>query len=158
MRRLLSGLLLGLVVTVGLAAPVNAYTRSATIASASSSAHFVYNCHALHPTVEIDLSNVSGAKDVYVQNDMGYYLIAQNFTFDPTKVYDGLYAIGLLNATDVFLTDVGVGPYDEDSRIAESRASGFACPYWGDVDYVYPAPPAGSVPIEFAWIAKFRND
>jgi hypothetical protein len=136
--------------------PAEAYIRPATT-QPSTSAHYVYNCHST-PTIQIDLSRISGPKDVYVHNDTGYWLIAQNVTFDPTKVYDGLIDVGYIMQTSIFLTAPGVGPYDEGSRSAETVATGFACPYWGDVPYVYPSPPAGSVQITFTRIEQFSND
>jgi hypothetical protein len=146
-----AALVLGLV--AGLA-PAEAATRPPVVRP-SMTLHNTWNCGSPH--VEADFYKVSGPKDVYVQTDHGRWLIARGFVFDPTKVYDGNWSTGGNYQTEMWVTPVGAGPYSENRSPQKSTAP-FACPYWGDVPFVYPSPPAGSVPITFTYIEWYPND
>jgi hypothetical protein len=156
MRRVLVALLAALGLASALAAPVNAAT-SPPVVRPSMTLHYVYNC--TNPTVEADFKNLSGPKDVYGQGDNGIWLIAQGFTFDKTKVYDGYWHLNGVYQVDVFVTNPGAGPWG--SRIAEkSTAATSLCPtYYPAYDrhWVAPTPPVGSVPIAFDYLAWWPN-
>jgi hypothetical protein len=119
--------------------------------------HYVYNC--TNPTVEADFSKVGGIKDVYAHTDQGNWLIAEDFNFDATKVYDGYYSLPGVYQVDLFVTNANAGPYG--SRVVgKSTAATAQCPTYSpvyDAHWVEPTPPAGSLPIEFSNIEWFRN-
>jgi hypothetical protein len=137
-------------------APVSAATRTTATVRPSMTLHYVYNCHST-PTVEADFYNVSGVKDVYAQTDNGIWLVAKDFNFDTTKVYDGLYHMNGFYQVDMYVTAPGAGPYTEN-RSPEKSVPAPACTDYNDVPYVTPTPPAGSVPIEFSYIQWWPNN
>lgn len=119
--------------------------------------HYVYNC--TNPTVEADISKVSGVKDVYAHTDQGNWLIAEDFNFDATKVYDGYYSLPGVYQVDLFVTNANAGPYG--SRVVgKSTAATAQCPTYYpvyDAHWVNPTPPAGAVEIQFSNLQWFRN-
>jgi hypothetical protein len=144
MRRLL------LLVALLLAVSVSPAFAASRPPRPTVSVHYVYNC--TNPTIEVTFKNLSGVKDVYAHGDYGYDLVAEDFNFDKTKVYDGLYHLGAVYQMDVFVTAPNAGPYA--SHLAGgSTAATSQCPtYYPDYNshWVNPTPPAGSVPITLA--------
>lgn len=137
------------------AAPVNAATKPtvtrAVVVRPSMTLHYVYNC--INPTVEVDFYNVSGVKDVYVHTDQGYRLIAEDFNFVGTKVYDGYWNMPGVYQVDMFVTAPNAGPYTEARSPQKSTAATSLCPTYYpvyDAHYVNPTPPANSVRITFS--------
>lgn len=132
---------------LGLSAPAVAVTRP-PVARPSMSLHYVYNC--TNATVEAGFKNLSGPKDVYAHGDNGFYLVAEGFVFDKSKVYDGLYYVGQVQQEDLFVTAPGAGPFASHQAGASTAATAL-CPTWLPVynaHWVKPTPPAGSVSIE----------
>lgn len=116
----------------------------------SMTVHYVYNW--TNPTVEVIFKNISGTKDIYAHGDNGYYLIAEDFVFDKTKVYDGLYSVGRVQQEDVFLTAPNAGPYGDHSTGGSTAAT--AGPTW-----VAPTLPPGSINITLDNLGPWwRND
>lgn len=152
MRRLFAATVAAL-----LALGLVASAQAATTPRPTMTLHYVYNCTIA--TVEADFYRLSGVRDVYAQDDQGIWLIAQNVTFDPAKVYDGYHHPGGIFQVDIYVTAAGAGP--RGTKITQkSTAAGAQCPTWYpvyDSHWVDPTPPAGSVPIEFSHIAWYRN-
>lgn len=146
------GALLALTIALGASLPAQAAT-----VRPSETLHYVYNC--TQPTVEVDFFKLGGVRDVYVHTDQGYWLIAQNVTFDTAKVYDGYWHLGGVMQVDIFVTNAGAGPY-ANHVVGKSTAATSLCPTYYpvyDSHWVDPTPPAGSVPIEFSYIQQYRN-
>jgi hypothetical protein len=144
MRRITCAVLTALALT-GLALPSEAAVVRPP--KASMTLHYVYN--ATQPTVEVGFKNLSGLKDVYAKGDNGIYLVAEDFNFDVTKVYDGLYYVGRVQQEDLYVTAPNAGPYGSHLAGAHTAATALP-PTWYpvyDAHWVEPTPPAGSVNI-----------
>jgi hypothetical protein len=114
----------------------------------------------MNPTVEADFSNISGLKDIYAQSDAGVWLVAQNFNFNASTVYDGYWHLPGVMQAELFVTNPGVGPFG-DRVVGKSTAATALCPTYDpvyDAHMVAPTPPAGSVPIEFLHIQWYANN
>lgn len=152
--RLTTGLLVLAIAAISTVAPVNA----ATVALKPTLAiKYVGNC--LNPTVEITISNLSGAKDIYFQGDSSIVLIAKNYSFDAKTIYDGFYSFGSVQQVDVYVTNAGSGPYAKQV-INRSTAATALCPtYYPDYDahFVSPTTPVGSVNVDYQYLEWFRN-
>lgn len=141
----IAGALVATLAFWGIATPAHA-----VIARPSIKVHYVYDLN--HPTVEVTFRNISGTKDVYAHGDNGYYLVAEDYVFDKTQVYDGLYKTGWPQQMDVFLTAPNAGPYGD-------HATGGSTPAVALTTWVDPTPPDGSIYITLDNLGPWwRND
>jgi hypothetical protein len=108
---------------------------------------YIYDC--TYHTVEVTFKNISGIKDVYTHGDTGYYLVSEDFNFDKTKVYYGLFNTGAIDQHDVFITAPNAGPYGDHATNGHTAATSL-CPVWYPEyvsNWVAPSRPVGAVDI-----------